>query len=237
MREIVLDTETTGFEYDKGHRMVEIGCVEIENMLPTGNVYHQYINPERDMPIEAFNVHGLSEEFLSDYPVFKKIGQEFLDFIGDAQLVIHNAAFDLPFLNFELECAGLPKIADERAVDTLLIARKKYPGSPVNLDALCRRYDIDNSERTYHGALLDSELLAEVYLELSGGRQHGLTLSDDQNDSGYIDITTAKGQIKEQMREKRIFKASADEIAAHTEMMEKLKNPIWLKSDETASNS
>jgi DNA polymerase-3 subunit epsilon len=179
MREIVLDTETTGFEPSEGHRIVEIGAVELLNHMPTGKTYHQYINPERDMPVDAFNVHGISEEFLADKPKFAAVGQEFLDFIGlDAKLVIHNAAFDMKFLNFELQKAGLAKIANDRAVDTLMIARRKFPGSPASLDALCRRFNIDNSSRTLHGALLDSEILAEVYLELIGGRQPDFGLSN-----------------------------------------------------------
>lgn len=172
MREICLDTETTGFEPSEGHRIVEIGALELDNHVPTGRTYHQYINPERSMPTEAFQVHGLGDDFLRDKPVFARIGQEFLDFIGpDAKLVIHNAAFDMKFLNAELGWAGLPSIANARAVDTLTMARRKFPGSPATLDALCRRFGIDNSHRTLHGALLDSEILAEVYLELLGGRQ------------------------------------------------------------------
>lgn len=171
MREIVLDTETTGLDPETGDRIVEIGAVELMGHMPTGNTYHQYINPERSMPEEAFAVHGLGDDFLRDKPVFKHIAQEFLDFIGDAKLVIHNAAFDIRFLNAELKWVGLPQIPWERALDTLAIARKKFPGSPSSLDALCRRYGIDNSSRTLHGALLDSEILAEVYLEMIGGRQ------------------------------------------------------------------
>ncbi len=171
MREIVLDTETTGFEPSEGHRIVEIGAVELENHMPTGKTYHQYINPERSMPREAFEVHGLDDDFLRDKPVFKEIGRAFLEFIGDAKLVIHNAAFDVKFLNFELKLIGLPTIEWARAIDTLAIARQKFPGSPASLDALCRRFGVDNSAREKHGALLDSEILADVYLELIGGRQ------------------------------------------------------------------
>lgn len=171
MREIVLDTETTGFEPSEGHRIVEIGAVELFNHLPTGRTYHQYINPERNMPKEAFEVHGLGDDFLRDKPVFKAIGQAFLDFIGEAKLVIHNAAFDMKFLNAELKGAGLPGLPWERAIDTLAIARQRFPGAPASLDALCRRFGVDNSAREKHGALLDSEILAEVYLELVGGRQ------------------------------------------------------------------
>jgi len=177
MREIVLDTETTGFEPSEGHRIVEIGAVELFNHLPTGRTYHQYINPERTMPKEAFEVHGLGDDFLRDKPVFKAVGQAFLDFIGDAKLVIHNAAFDMKFLNAELEWAGLPGLPWARAVDTLAMARQKFPGAPASLDALCRRFGVDNSAREKHGALLDSEILAEVYLELVGGRQPDLVLA------------------------------------------------------------
>ena len=162
MREIVLDTETTGLDPLSGDRVVEIGAVELLNHMPTGRTYHQYINPERDMPVEAFNVHGLSIEFLSDKPVFKQIGQEFLDFVGDSKMVIHNAAFDMKFLNAELKWMGLPSLPPAQATDTLAIARSRFPGAQNSLDALCRRFGIDNSARTKHGALLDSEILAEV---------------------------------------------------------------------------
>ncbi len=177
MREIVLDTETTGFDPNTGDRLVEIGAVELFNHLPTGQIYHVYINPERDMPDEAFAVHGLSREFLSDKPVFAKVAAEFLTFIGDARLVIHNAAFDIKFLNAELRWAGLAEIAPTRAIDSLDLARRRFPGANNTLDALCRRFGVDNSAREKHGALLDSELLAEVYLELVGGRQPGLVLT------------------------------------------------------------
>ena len=177
MREIVLDTETTGFDPETGDRIVEIGGVELFNHVATGRTYHQYINPERDMPQDAFAVHGLSAEFLADKPRFAEIAQAFLDFVGDAKLVIHNAAFDMKFLNAELKWMRLPELPWERAIDTLMIARKRFPGSPASLDALCRRFGIDNSARTLHGALLDSEILAEVYLELIGGRQPDFALS------------------------------------------------------------
>jgi len=180
MREIVLDTETTGFEPGEGDRLVEIGGVELMGHVPTGRTYHQYINPQRSMPKEAFEVHGLGDEFLADKPLFKDIAQEFLDFIGDATLVIHNAAFDMKFLNAELGWINKPLIPMDQALDTLAIARKKFPGSPASLDALCRRFGIDNSSRTLHGALLDSEILAEVYLELIGGRQPDFALGQSQ---------------------------------------------------------
>ena len=176
MREIVLDTETTGFEPNDGDRIVEIGAVELFNHIPTGKTFHQYINPERNMPEGAFSVHGLSEEFLSDKPVFKLIAQDFLEFIGDSKLVIHNASFDMKFINAELGWVKHDSLPLSRAIDTLAIARRKFPGSPASLDALCRRFSINNSARTLHGALLDSEILAEVYLELLGGRQPDLVL-------------------------------------------------------------
>ena len=177
MREIVLDTETTGLDPETGDRIVEIGAVELKGHMPTGNTYHQYINPQRDVPEEAVNVHGLTFDFLRDKPVFKDVANDFLEFVGDAKLVIHNAAFDMKFLNAELKWQGLRQISYDRAIDTLEIARRKFPGSPASLDALCRRYGIDNSARTLHGALLDSEILADVYLELIGGRQPDLVLT------------------------------------------------------------
>lgn len=190
MREIVLDTETTGFDPESGDRIVEIGAIELWNHVATGETYHVYINPERSMPAEAFGVHGIGPDLLEppqnpepgqiilkDKPVFAKIGQAFREFVGDARLVIHNAAFDMKFLNAELGWMGLAPIPMEQALDTLAIARKRFPGSPASLDALCRRFNIDNSNRVLHGALLDSEILAEVYLELIGGRQPDFGLS------------------------------------------------------------
>jgi DNA polymerase III subunit epsilon len=177
MREIVLDTETTGFEPAEGHRIVEIGAVELFNHMPTGRTFHQYINPERDMPTEAFAVHGLAEDFLRGFPPFAQIADAFLAFVADARLVIHNAAFDLKFLNAELQWARRPLLAADIAIDTLAIARRRFPGSPASLDALCRRFGVDNSLREKHGALLDSEILAEVYLELIGGRQPDFALT------------------------------------------------------------
>lgn len=197
MREIVLDTETTGFDPATGDRIVEIGAVELYNHMPTGETYHQYINPERSMPQEAFEVHGIGPDLLEppqetgpgavtlrDKPVFKEIGQAFVDFVGDAKLVIHNASFDMKFLNAELKWIGLPQLPWEQAIDTLAIARTKFPGSPASLDALCRRFGIDNSNRTLHGALLDSEILAEVYLELIGGRQPDFALATSGKSAG-----------------------------------------------------
>lgn len=184
MREIVLDTETTGFDPESGDRIVEIGAVELIGHVATGATFHQYINPERSMPEDAFKVHGLGDEFLRDKPKFAQVGQAFLDFIQDSKLVIHNAAFDIKFLNAELRWMGLPQIPWEQAIDTLAIARKRFPGAPASLDALCRRFNIDNTARTLHGALLDSEILADVYLELIGGRQPDFALSADKDATG-----------------------------------------------------
>ncbi|MEL6423242.1 MAG: DNA polymerase III subunit epsilon, partial [Pseudomonadota bacterium] len=177
MREIVFDTETTGLDPKTGDRVVEIGCVELRDHFPTGNTYHQYINPERDMPDDAFRIHGLSTAFLSDKPVFADIAAAFLEFIDDAILIAHNANFDINFLNHELGNLDLPVLGQDRVVDTLALARRKHPGGSNSLDALCRRYGIDNSSRTLHGALLDSEILAEVYLEMIGGHQAALNLA------------------------------------------------------------
>ncbi len=176
MREIVFDTETTGLDPYQGHRLLEIGCIELVNRFPTGQTFHRYINPQRDIPAEAFAVHGLSLDFLKDKSLFADIAAELMDFIGDAPLVAHNASFDLGFLNAELERVSLPAISRDRLVDTLLLARRKYPGGSNRLDDLCQRFGIDNSRRTKHGALLDAELLAEVYLELIGARQAQLGL-------------------------------------------------------------
>ena len=180
MREIVMDTETTGLDPTQGHKVVEIGAVELFNHIPTGRTFHQYVNPQRQMPQEAFDVHGLSIEFLMSYPVFKDIAEKFLNFIGSSTLIIHNASFDVKFLNFELDNMGAEKIQNDRVLDTLKLARSKYPGSPASLDALSRRFRIDISKRNKHGALLDSQILAEVYLELIGGRQPGLELISTQ---------------------------------------------------------
>lgn len=225
MREIVLDTETTGFKPQEGHRLVEIGCVELFNHMPTGKTYHQYINPERDVPEEAYKVHGLDQKFLSGFPVFDAIADEFLEFIGDATLVIHNAGFDVPFLNFELKAHKRAELKNP-VIDTLIMARKKFPGSPANLDALCRRFDVDNSNREKHGALLDSELLAEVYLELIGGRQPGLMLAAEAKTSAEMIA------VERVFREPRPHSASAEELSAHQAFLSKISNPIWLAKDE-----
>ena len=188
-REIVLDTETTGLSPATGDRLVEIGCVELINHIPTGRHYHVYLNPQRSMPEEAFRVHGLSDDFLADKPLFKAVARDFRDFLGDAQLIIHNAAFDMGFLNAELERAGHRPLGNP-VLDTVMLARDKHPGARVSLDALCKHYGIDNSRRTLHGALLDAEILAEVYLELIGGKQVSLALSAETRISGAEAIAT-----------------------------------------------
>ncbi|MBT0957700.1 DNA polymerase III subunit epsilon [Alphaproteobacteria bacterium KMM 3653] len=229
MREIVMDTETTGLDPYDGHRIVEIGGVELIGHMPTGRTYHQYINPKRSMPKEAFDVHGISEEFLADKPLFEDIAQEFLDFCGDATLVIHNASFDMKFLNAELEWCKKPLLPMDQALDTLAIARRRFPGSPASLDALCRRFGIDNSNRELHGALLDSEILADVYLELIGGRQPGLVLDGAQQ------VTKVSGDTDSWRPEPRPnplpSRLSEKEKAAHAAFVETLgEDALWAKS-------
>ncbi|MCB1840460.1 MAG: DNA polymerase III subunit epsilon [Rhodospirillales bacterium] len=229
MREIVLDTETTGLDPEQGHKVIEIGAVELHNHIPTGRTLQLYINPERDIPPESVAVHGITAEFLKDKPVFSQVYTQFLDFIGqDSTLVIHNAEFDMKFINSELKQVGHSPLPWSRALDTAAMARKKFPGSPANLDALCRRFNIDNSNRTFHGALLDSELLAEVYLELLGGRQHGLGLVvENASSSSYAEL---KPGVKKALRPARPHGASAEELAAHEEMLKDLQDPLWKKT-------
>ncbi|MBN9604585.1 MAG: DNA polymerase III subunit epsilon [Afipia felis] len=223
MREIVLDTETTGLDALRGDRLVEIGCVEMFNHMPTGQTFHVYINPERDMPQEAFAVHGLSSEFLSDKPLFVAVADEFLEFIGDAPLIIHNASFDIGFINMELERSKRQAIPRDRLVDTLLLARRKHPGVSNRLDDLCSRYAIDNSRRTKHGALLDAELLAEVYIDLIGARQSSLILAETQTSS--IRIVEVERRVRETPLSPRV---TPDEIEAHRAFVATLgDNPIW----------
>ncbi|NKB20357.1 MAG: DNA polymerase III subunit epsilon [Alphaproteobacteria bacterium] len=223
MREIVLDTETTGLSPRDGDRLVEIGCLELVNHMPTGETYHQYINPKKAMPAEAEAVHGLSDKFLADKPEFAEVADAFLEFIGDAALVIHNASFDMGFINAELGRLKRDPVPNNRAIDTVTMARKKYPGSPASLDALCRRFEIDNSARTLHGALLDAELLAEVYLELIGGRQPGLILGADASDN------TSTEAIERVARVPRPHQPTAEELAAHAEFIARLNDPMWEK--------
>jgi DNA polymerase-3 subunit epsilon len=223
VREIVIDTETTGLDPASGHRIVEIAAVELMHHVPTGRKFHRYINPERDMPAEAFAVHGLSAEFLAGHPPFAALVEEFAAFVGEDPLVAHNAEFDLAFLNAELERAGRLRLAGG-IVDTLALARKRFPGSPASLDALCRRFAIDLSGREKHGAEIDCLLLAEVYIELLGGRQPGLDLAAGQiAGSGIIDMPTLRPT-----RPPRPHAPSADELAAHAAMLEKMSAPLWL---------
>lgn len=219
MRELVLDTETTGLNPADGHRLVEIAAIELWNHLPTGKTYHAYVNPERDMPEAAQAIHGLSAEFLAPYPVFATVAPEFLDFLGQDRLVIHNAEFDLGFINAELTRAGLARLALP-VVDTLELARRRFPGQPANLDALCRRFAIDLSGREKHGALIDGELLAAVYLELIGGRQPGLELNMTRRG-------TAMAGAKRKPRAPRPHAPSEEERAAHETFIAKLKQPLW----------
>jgi len=222
MREIVLDTETTGLDPFDGHKIVEIGGVELRNHMPTGRTYHQYINPGRDMPAEAFAVHGISEEFLADKPRFADIAQAFLDFVGDAVLVIHNAAFDMKFLNAELDWCNKPKLPGSQALDTLQIARTRFPGAQNSLDALCRRFGVDNSGREKHGALLDSEILAEVYLELIGGRQPDFGLSGKAGDAA--DDGDGSDWVAPPRPRKLPPRITEAERAAHAQFVEELKD-------------
>lgn len=219
MREIVLDTETTGFEFANGDRIVEIGCVELMNHVPTGRTYQVYVNPEREMSEGALGVTGLTNEFLVDKPLFADVVEDFLDFIGDAPFVIHNAAFDIGFLNMELARIGREGFPMERATDTVLIARRKFPGAPASLDALCKRFDVDLSKRGKHGALLDCELLAAVYLELIGGRQQGFSLARS---------TGARIETRlREVRPPRPHAPSDEELAAHAAMIAEIKGALW----------
>lgn len=233
MREIVLDTETTGMDPEKGDRLVEIGCVELENSVPTGKVYHIYLNPEREVPAEAEAVHGLSTKFLRDKPLFAEVYTDFLAFLDGGRLVIHNAEFDIKFLNAELAAVGHPGFKLKDVVDTLKIAREKFPGSPANLDALCRRFGVDNSGREYHGALLDSELLAEVYLELQGGRQHGLGLgmASAPQEGGHESVSIQAARTRKE-RPPRSFPVSEAEAAAHKKLVGSLTDPVWGDPDQ-----
>jgi DNA polymerase-3 subunit epsilon len=230
-REIVLDTETTGMSPAEGDRVVEIGALELINHMPTGKTFHTYLNPERDMPEGAYRVHGLSIDFLADKPLFHEIADEMLAFFGDARLIIHNADFDMGFLNAELTRIGRDPLPAERALDTVRLARRKYPGAPASLDALCRRFDIDNAHRTLHGALLDSELLAEVYLELIGGREPGLVLAGQgagAAESGGEDMDPAAALHRERpFRAPRPHAESDEDRARHAAFLERLKDPIW----------
>jgi DNA polymerase-3 subunit epsilon len=223
MREIVVDTETTGLDPADGHRIVEIGCIELLNHVPTGRDFHRYVNPERAMDADAFAVHGITDEMLADKPRFAEIAEELLAFIGDGRLVIHNAEFDLRFLNHELKRIGRPPLACA-CEDTLALARRRFPGSPASLDALCRRFAVDLSERDKHGALLDCRLLAAVYLELVGGRQPTLDVVVDLGAAGSTLV------VARPHRPARPHEPRPDELVAHDAMLRELKQPIWLSA-------
>ena len=225
MREIVFDTETTGLDPNSGDRLVEMGCIEMVNRVATGRSYHAYYNPERDMPMEAEQVHGLSAAFLADKPLFRDTVHELLEFIGDSPLVAHNAQFDFGFLNWELKACGLAEVGLDRMVDTLAIARRRHPGAKHSLDALCTRYGVDRSHRVKHGALLDAELLAQVYVELTGGRQIGLELAAESEESatGIRTFVPRKGDF----RAPRPHAASAEELEKHKNFLEAMESPIW----------
>ena len=228
MREIVFDTETTGLSPGSGDRLVEMGCIEIVDRIETGREYHCYYNPERDMPSEAEAVHGLSSAFLSDKPLFADKAGELLDFIGDAPLVAHNASFDFGFLNAELEKCGRAPVGMDRMVDTLAIARTKFPGAKHSLDALCTRFGVDRSMRVKHGALLDAQLLAQVYIELTGGRQIGLSLAEAEGAAdAKLGATQTPSSVRRDARPARPHSASAEELARHKSFIEQLSDPLW----------
>lgn len=224
MREIIFDTETTGLSFSGGDRMVEIGCVEMVNRVETGRTFHAYFHPDRAMPVEAFRVHGLSDAFLSDKPRFHERIDDLLEFLGDAMLIAHNASFDFGFLNGELGRIGREIISLDRMVDTVAMARQRHPGAKHSLDALCTRYGIDRSHRVMHGALLDAQLLAQVYVELTGGRQIGLSLVVEEE--SVVTVADAAPRAS-QPRPMRHFTPSAEELDRHAAFVAKLKNPIW----------
>lgn len=228
MREIIFDTETTGLDPKSGHRIVELGCVELMNHLPTGNSFHRYINPERDVPEEVVRVHGLTREFLSGHPTFAEVVSDLLDFLGEAVIVAHNAPFDMAFLNHELGLLGFGPVPMSRVVDTVPLARRRFPGAPASLDALCKRFDIDLSARDKHGALLDAQLLAEVYLELIGGRQPGLELMGTPGSGKRGENVKL---IEAVQREPRPHAATAEEMEAHAQAIAKIKNALWLAGE------
>jgi len=232
MREIVLDTETTGIDPSDGHRIIEIGAMEMFNQTPTGAQLHLYINPERDIDAGAVAIHGLTLEFLADKPVFADIVAEFLTFIGDSQLVIHNAPFDMGFINAELARLGLPTLPKDRAIDTLMMARRKFPGAQASLDALCRRFEIDNSHRDLHGALVDADLLAAVYIELLGGRQRDLSLEPEPSTTASSPQDTGSAALSFTINDDpskfdRPHGPSDAELAAHKALLDRFEDPIW----------
>ncbi|WP_070156062.1 DNA polymerase III subunit epsilon [Sphingobium phenoxybenzoativorans] len=227
MREIIFDTETTGFDPASGDRLVEIGCIELINRVPTGNTFHAYYNPQRSMPAAAEAVHGLSDAFLSDKPLFAEGIDELLAFLGDCPLVAHNARFDFGFLNHELTLCGRVEVSMDRMIDTVAIARTMHPGAKHSLDALCTRYGIDRSHRIKHGALLDAELLAQLYIELTGGRQIGLTLGSEREDQDRREETAYLAAVRP-VRPARPHAATAEELERHAAFLATLDKPLWL---------
>ncbi|MXO68884.1 DNA polymerase III subunit epsilon [Altererythrobacter marinus] len=226
MREIVFDTETTGLDPASGDRMVEIGCVELMNRVPTGQTFHAYFNPERDMPAGAEAVHGLSSAFLADKPLFRDTAQALLEFIADSPLVAHNAAFDFGFLNAELSLCEREAVCMSRMIDTVALARKRHPGAKLSLDALCSRYGVDRSHRVKHGALLDAELLAQVYVELTGGRQIGLELAAETSRTDMIAVVS-RPRAQRTPRPARPHAASAEELSRHRAFLARMEAPLW----------
>ena len=228
MREIIFDTETTGFDPVSGDRLVEIGCIELVNRVPSGRTFHAYYNPQRAMPAAAQAIHGLSDIFLKDKPLFAHGVEDLLAFLEDSPLVAHNARFDFGFLNHELKLCGLPEVGMHRMIDTVAIARQMHPGAKHSLDALCTRYGIDRSHRIKHGALLDAELLAQLYIELKGGRQIGLGLAQEE-DKDAIRVELASGIAVRPVRPARVFVASAMELERHAAFVATLEKPLWLE--------
>lgn len=228
MREIIFDTETTGFDPASGDRLVEIGCIELLNRVPTGRTFHAYYNPQRSMPAAAEAVHGLSDIFLKDKPLFVHGAEELLAFLEDSHLVAHNSRFDFGFLNHELKLCGLPEVSMDRMIDTVAIARQLHPGAKHSLDALCTRYGIDRSHRIKHGALLDAELLAQLYIELTGGRQIGLGLAQEE-EKLVVNVELAMEVAVRPVRPARIFAASAEELERHAAFVATLEKPLWLE--------
>jgi DNA polymerase-3 subunit epsilon len=225
MREVVFDTETTGLDAQSGDRIVEIGCIELVNRVPTGRTFHAYFNPGRSMPLAAEQVHGLSDVFLADKKLFHERALELIEFLEDSPLVAHNAQFDFGFLNYEFAVCGHPEVALDRMIDTLVLARRRHPGAKHSLDALCTRYGIDRSHRVRHGALLDAELLAQVYVELTGGRQIGLALAAEVG-AAALEVTALRPRQRE-FRPPRPHSASAEELARHKAFLESFDSPLW----------
>ena len=231
MREVVLDTETTGLDVHNGHKIIEIGALEIINLVPSGRTLHLYINPERDIDEEAIKIHGITQEFISNKPTFKQIAQEFLDFIKNGQLVIHNASFDLAFLNSELRQSGFQTISEDKVIDTLKIARQKFPGAQASLDALCRRFQIDNSHRKLHGALVDADLLASVYVELRGGLQPDFQFNEVAIENKVNTKNFQSSFIKRKYRPIRHHEPTKDELNNHSQFLKLITDPIWYHSE------